>query len=83
MSHMVAHQHPIREDLWFEKIKKHKESEMLFVCGDVHLYTFRRFLREKGVRCRVGAERGIGARDASCQSYYEGLEAGDRKPNVL
>jgi hypothetical protein len=72
MSHMIAHQHPIRERLWFEQIKKHLGSEILFVCGDLHLYTFRRFLREKGAHCRI-AERGIGV-DASCLSDYEGLK---------
>jgi hypothetical protein len=72
ISHMIAHQHPIREGLWFDTIKKHREREMLFVCGDIHLYTFRRFLRDRGVHCRV-AKRRIGV-DAPCLSDYEGLK---------
>jgi hypothetical protein len=73
MAHMIAHQHPKRERIWFEKIEKHRDSEMLFVCGDIHLYSFRRFLRAKAIRCRI-AKRRIGV-DSSCPSCeYRGLK---------
>jgi hypothetical protein len=72
MAHMIAHQHPIRERIWLEKIQGHLNGDMLFVCGDIHLYTFRRFLRKHGIRCRV-AKRKIGV-DSSCFTEYEGLK---------
>jgi hypothetical protein len=72
MAHMIAHQHPIRERIWLEKIREHLNSEMLFVCGDIHLSAFRRFLRERGIRCRI-AKRKIGV-DSSCLTEYEGLK---------
>jgi hypothetical protein len=72
MAHMIAHQHPIRERIWFERIRGHLSGEILFICGDIHLYTFRRFLREKKIHCRI-ARRRIGV-DSSCLSEYEGLK---------
>ena len=72
MAHIIAHHHPKRERIWFEKIEEHRDSEMLFVCGDIHLYTFRRFLRAKGIHCRI-AKRKIGV-DSSCLSEYKGLK---------
>ena len=58
-AHIIAHQHPIREGFWFNKISGHLRSDILFVCGDVHLVTFSRLLTRKGfiskvVACRVG-----------------------------
>jgi len=72
MAHMIAHQHPIRERIWLEKIWKHRSSEMLFICGDIHLYTFCRLLRKEGISCRI-AKRKIGV-DSSCLSAYKGLK---------
>jgi hypothetical protein len=72
MAHVIAHQHPIREDLWLDAIKQHKDSEIIFVCGDIHLCTFRRLLKKRGINSRI-VERGIGV-DSSCLAEYEGLK---------
>jgi len=72
MAHVIAHQHPIRENLWLEAINEYKCSEIVFVCGDIHLYTFRKLLKETEINSRIVAH-GIGV-DSSCLTEYNGLK---------
>ena len=72
MAHVIAHQHPIRENLWLEAINEYKSSEIIFVCGDIHLSTFRKLLKEKNINSRIVAH-GIGV-DSSCLTEYKGLK---------
>jgi hypothetical protein len=47
-AHMAAHQFPVREGLWLEKIKCNLHKPILFVCGEAHIDTFSMMLhREK------------------------------------
>jgi hypothetical protein len=71
MAHVVAHQHPIRERCWIEAITKYLDNEILFVCGDIHIYTFSRALEQLKVRSKIVAQ-GIGV-DLSCLGDYNGL----------
>jgi hypothetical protein len=71
MAHVIAHQHPIRENLWLDTIWEHICGELIFVCGDIHLYTFRKLLKEKRIDSRIIAQ-GIGV-DCSCLADYKGL----------
>lgn len=62
-AHMVAHQFPIRERFWFDKINEHLDRDILLICGDAHIDTFPSVLNEKGVGYAV-IKRGIGMPNA-------------------
>ena len=61
-AHTIAHQHPIREQFWLNKIGKHLSSDVLFVCGDIHLITFSMLLSKRGIASRVFESR-VGVHD--------------------
>ena len=71
IAHVIAHQHPIRESLWLDAIGEHRNDELIFVCGDIHLYTFRRLLEKQKIDSRIVAQ-GIGV-DCACLADYRGL----------
>jgi probable addiction module antidote protein len=52
MAHMIAHQHPIRERFWLDRIEQYRDRETLFVCGDIHLATFPRLLEKELIEDR-------------------------------
>lgn len=72
MAHVVAHQHRIREALWLESVSDYLRSEMLFVCGDIHLYTFPKLLEREGIPYKVFASR-VGVGNLKLPEY-RGLE---------
>jgi len=71
MAHVIAHQAQIREECWADAIKDYSDNEILFVCGDIHLYTFRRLLAKQSINSRIVAQ-GIGV-NCSCLADYQGL----------
>ena len=58
-AHLIAHQFPIRERFWIERIDECLTSSILLVCGETHTYTFPKLLARRGVQCNVVAH-GIG-----------------------
>jgi hypothetical protein len=68
MAHVIAHQHPIREKFWLGKIGEHLKSDVLFVCGDIHLSTFPKLLKEEHIRYEVIKDR-VGVRDLNVLDY--------------
>jgi hypothetical protein len=58
-AHVIAHQFPLRESFWLGKLSDHLGSVVLFVCGDIHLYSFPKLLEQKGWTSKVHAS-GIG-----------------------
>jgi hypothetical protein len=52
-AHMAAHQFPIREEFWLEKIKAYLDGDILFVCGDAPIDTFPLLLDSNGSAYKV------------------------------
>jgi hypothetical protein len=67
-AHEIAHQFPIREQFWLAELRKKTASNILFVCGDIHLYTFTRLLATKRIAFSVFA-KGIGVNDTNKIEY--------------
>jgi hypothetical protein len=68
MAHVIAHQHPIRERLWLDRISEHMSNEIFFVCGDIHLITFSKLLERERIDHKVIASR-IGVRNLDTLEY--------------
>lgn len=71
-AHETAHQFPIRERLWPTELKRTTSTNILFVCGDIHLYTFTNFLAAEKISSTVFG-RGISV-NPSNDIEYEALQ---------
>jgi len=60
LAHMIVHQFPKREKLWFQKLQNYLERDILFVCGWGHIESFAALLASKEVTYSV-LENHIGA----------------------
>jgi hypothetical protein len=68
MAHVIAHQHPIREKFWLDKIRKNLDKDILFVCGDIHLVTFPMLLERELINYEV-IEGRVGVRNLKMLDY--------------
>jgi len=59
---------PIREEIWLDKIKNLKEEKLVFVCGDVHVESFKARLEGSGFEVQV-ASRGLGCNEEEINRY--------------
>jgi hypothetical protein len=50
---------PMRERFWLQRLNGFLDSDVVFVCGDLHIESFGNMLESKGVPYRV-VQRGIG-----------------------
>lgn len=60
-AHCIAHQFPIRERFWVDRLRNYFSSSILLVCGEIHTYTLPRLLACEGIDHRIVAH-GIGVR---------------------
>ena|SRR6202050_409608 len=56
-AHKIAHQFPIRERFWLEKLGETAQKNVVLVFGDLHLTTFTNLLAAEGIPCSILAER--------------------------
>lgn len=66
--HDIAHRWPVREEFWINRLGDELKSDVLFICGDAHRWTFRRRLEGKGVEVRLIKKR-VGAKPLS-RSFF-------------
>jgi hypothetical protein len=55
----IARYLPMREQFWLDRVADRLESEVAFVCGDVHIEGFAALLKKKGIPSRI-VDRAIG-----------------------
>jgi hypothetical protein len=68
MAHVIAHQHPIREGFWLDRIRNNLNSDILFVCGDIHLATFPILLQRERISHEIIEDR-VGVRNTTTLDY--------------
>jgi hypothetical protein len=68
MAHVIAHQHPIREEFWLDRVRDNLSKNILFVCGDIHLATFPILLQRERIGYEIIEER-VGVRSTTTLDY--------------
>jgi hypothetical protein len=76
-AHKIAHQFPIRERFWLEKLGETAQKNVVLVFGDLHLTTFTNLLAAEGIPCGILAER-LGVDTANDPEYQALKYAQDR-----
>jgi hypothetical protein len=63
---------PIRERFWLTRLDGCRDVDGIFICGDLHVESFGRLLKQEGIQYRV-VERGIG-RNEQDEPYYRAMQ---------
>ncbi len=58
----LAHYFPVREQFWLNQLDGFLDKDVLFICGDFHVESFRKLLDAAGVP-NVEVMRGLGVTD--------------------
>jgi hypothetical protein len=67
--HDIAHRFPIREDYWITQIGDEIHKSVLFICGALHICTFKERLERKDIRVDVIAD------SVGCLPMYKNSDA--------
>jgi len=67
-AHEIAHQFPIREQFWLAALRRKAANNILFVCGDIHIYTFTSLLANERIAFSVFV-KGIGVNSSNNVEY--------------
>jgi hypothetical protein len=54
--HNIAHRFPIREDFWISQLRTDTHETVIFVCGAMHVPTFKKRLEGKNIKAGVIAD---------------------------
>jgi len=69
----IAHYFPIRERFWLEQLSKRLGGDVVFVCGDFHVESFRKMLERRDLLSRI-VERGIGVTAEQIRLYSDAIQ---------
>ncbi|MGH9436025.1 MAG: hypothetical protein ACRD06_08505 [Terriglobia bacterium] len=77
----IACYFPVREEFWLKQLGDISRKDVIFVCGENHVESFRELLERAGIPSEI-LQRGIGVMDGDDGGYGEAKEYLKNHPEI-